>query len=206
MRTSQSLRSIVPNPSYDLQTLRGDVFGGVTSAVVGLPVALAFGVASGLGALAGIYGAIAVGFFAAVFGGTRSQISGPTGPMAVVMAVIVASHADNLAGAFTIVILAGLIQILLGVLRIGRFVAFTPYSVISGFMSGIGIIIILLQTLPFLGTSVAQGGPMGAIRAWPDAISDVNLSALAIAVVTLLVGVFWPRQLSKFLPPPRWAR
>ena len=128
--------------------------------VVGLPVALAFGVASGLGAIAGIYGAIAVGFFAAVFGGTRSQISGPTGPMAVAMAVIVTTHAANLAEAFTIVIMAGLIQILLGVLRIGRFVAYTPYSVISGFMSGIGIIIILLQTLPFLGAPVATGGPM----------------------------------------------
>ena len=198
---SQSLRRFVPSPTYDLQTLRGDVFGGVTSAVVGLPVALAFGVASGLGALAGIYGAIAVGFFASVFGGTRSQISGPTGPMAVVMAVIVAAHAENLAGAFTIVLLAGLIQILLGVLRIGRFVAFTPYSVISGFMSGIGIIIILLQILPFLGASVAAGGPVGAVRALPGAISDVNLSALAIALVTLVVGVIWPRQLSKFLPP-----
>ena len=197
---SQSLRSIVANLSYDAQTLRGDVFGGVTSAVVGLPVALAFGVASGLGALAGIYGAIAVGFFAAVFGGTRSQISGPTGPMAVVMAVIVASHADNLAGAFTIVILAGLLQILLGVLRIGRFVAFTPYSVISGFMSGIGIIIILLQSLPFLGAPVAPGGPMGAVRALPGAVADANLSALAIAAITLLVGVLWPKRLGKFLP------
>ena len=85
--------------NYDLQTFRGDVFGGVTAAVVGLPVALAFGVASGLGALAGIYGAIAVGFFAAVFGGTKSQISGPTGPMAVAMAVIVTSYANNLAEA-----------------------------------------------------------------------------------------------------------
>ena len=200
VNTSQRLSSLAPSLTYDLQTLRGDVFGGVTSAVVGLPVALAFGVASGLGALAGIYGAIAVGFFAAVFGGTRSQISGPTGPMAVVMAVIVAAHADNLAGAFTIVILAGVIQILLGVLRIGRFVAFTPYSVISGFMSGIGIIIILLQTLPFLGHSVAAGGPVGAVRALPGAIGDVNLSALAIAFVTLVVGVIWPRQLGKFLP------
>ena len=201
MSTSQGLGRFVPSLSYDLQTFRGDVFGGVTSAVVGLPVALAFGVASGLGALQGLYGAIAVGFFAAVFGGTRSQISGPTGPMAVVMAVIVAAHADNLAGAFTIVILAGLLQIFLGVLRIGRFVAFTPYSVISGFMSGIGIIIILLQMLPFLGHSVAAGGPVGAVRALPEALGDVHLGALAIAVVTLLVGVLWPRQLSKFLPP-----
>ena len=187
--------------NYDLKTLRGDVFGGITAAVVGLPVALAFGVASGLGAVAGIYGAIAVGFFAAVFGGTRSQISGPTGPMAVAMAVIVTTHADNLAEAFTIVIMAGLLQVLLGVLRIGRFVAYTPYSVISGFMSGIGLIIILLQTLPFLGAPVASGGPLGAVRAWPDAISGVNLGAFAIAAVTLAVGVVWPNRLGKFLPP-----
>ena len=186
--------------SYDLQTFRGDVFGGITAAVVGLPVALAFGVASGLGALAGIYGAIAVGFFAAVFGGTRSQISGPTGPMSVAMAVIVTSNADNLAEAFTIVTMAGLIQVLLGVMRIGRFVAFTPYSVISGFMSGIGIIIILIHTLPFLGSAIVTGGPLGAVRAWPDAINNVNFSALSIAVVTLAVGVVWPSRLRKFLP------
>ena len=187
--------------TYNLQTLRGDLFGGITAAVVGLPVALAFGVASGLGALAGIYGAIAVGFFAAAFGGTKSQISGPTGPMAVAMAVIVTTHADTLAEAFTIVIIAGLIQILLGVMRIGRFVAFTPYSVISGFMSGIGIIIMLLQTLPFLGATGATGGPVGVVRALPNAMSNVNFSALAIAAVTLAVGVLWPRQLRRYFPP-----
>ena len=186
---------------YDLQTLRGDLFGGVTAAVVGLPVALAFGVASGLGAVAGLYGAIAVGFFAAVFGGTRSQISGPTGPMAVAMAVIVTTHAESLTEAFTIAILAGLIQILLGALRIGRFVGYTPYSVISGFMSGVGIIIILVQTLPFLGAPVASGGPLGAVQAWPDAVRDFNVSALVIAVVTLVVGIVWPSRLRKFLPP-----
>ena len=185
---------------YDLKALRGDLFGGVTAAVVGLPIALAFGVASGLGAVAGLYGAIAVGFFAAVFGGTRSQISGPTGPMAVAVAVIVTTHADNLAAAFTIVIMAGVIQILLGVARIGRFVAYTPYSVISGFMSGIGIIIILLQTLPFLGASIAEGGPLGAVQSWPDAINGVNFHALAIAAVALGVGILWPEQLKKFLP------
>ena len=190
-----------PNVNYELQTFRGDVFGGITAAVVGLPVALGFGVASGLGPLAGIYGAIAVGFFAAVFGGTRSQISGPTGPMSVAMAVIVTSAADNLSEAFTIVIMAGLIQVLLGVMRIGRFVAFTPYSVISGFMSGIGVIIILVQTLPFLGASVVTGGPLGSIRAWPDAINDVNFNALSIAAVTLAVGAVWPGRLRKFLPP-----
>ena len=189
---------------YDLQTFRGDLLGGVTAAVVGLPVALAFGVASGLGAVAGIYGAIAVGFFASVFGGTRSQISGPTGPMAVAMAVIVTTHASSLAEAFTIAIMAGLIQVLLGVLRIGRFVAYTPYSVISGFMSGIGIIIITLQVLPFIGEPAASGGPLAAATTWPNAMShldNVNFSAIAIAGATLIVGILWPSRLRRFLPP-----
>ena len=187
--------------AYSVQSLRGDVFGGVTAAVVGLPVGLAFGEASGLGAVAGIYGAIAVGFFAAVFGGTKSQISGPTGPLAVAMAVIVTTHAETLAEAFTIVVMAGLIQIALGVMRIGRFVAYTPYSVISGFMSGIGVIIILLQTIPFMGAPVRTGGPLEAVRAWPETIGDLNFNALTIALVTLAVGVLWPAQLRKYLPP-----
>ena len=195
------LRESFSKLSYDLTTFRGDLFGGITAAVVGLPVALAFGVASGLGAIAGMYGAIAVGFFAAVFGGTRSQISGPTGPMAIAMAVVVTTHAENFAEAFTIAIMAGLIQVLIGVLRIGRFVAYTPYSVISGFMSGIGIIIILLQTLPFLGSAVVSGGPVGSILAWPDAIRNFNLNAFAIAAITLAVGVLWPSRLAKYLPP-----
>ena len=199
MSLANGLRA--PRMDYSLDTLRGDIFGGVTSAVVGLPVALAFGVASGLGATAGLYGAIAVGFFAAVFGGTRSQISGPTGPMSVAMAVIVTMHADSLAEAFTIAIMAGLIQILLGVLRIGRFVSYTPYSVTSGFMSGIGIIIILIQTLPFLGWPVPTGGPLEAIRSWPEAFGDVNYGALGIAAITLAVGVAWPARFRRYLPP-----
>ena len=183
-----------------LRTFKGDLFGGITAAVVGLPVALAFGEASGLGALAGIYGAIAVGFFAAVFGGTRSQISGPTGPMAIAMAVVVTLHADNLAAAFTIVIMAGLFQVLLGLVGIGRFIAFTPYSVISGFMSGIGIIIILLQTLPFMGMPVAEG-PIASIKGWANGITHFNVSAFAIAAVTLAVGILWPGRLRRVLPP-----
>ena len=186
--------------NYSLQTLRGDIFGGVTATVVGLPVALAFGVASGLGATAGLYGAIAVGFLAAVFGGTRSQISGPTGPMTVAMAVVVTAHADNLAEAFTIAGLAGLIQILLGVLRIGRFVTYTPYSVISGFMTGIGVIVILLQISPLLGVASTGGSGLDSLRSVPAAMAKVNLEAVAIAVVTLAVGVLWPSRLRKYLP------
>ena len=190
----------MPKPTYDLQTLRGDIFGGVTTAVVGLPVALAFGVASGLGAMAGLYGAIALGFFAAVFGGTRSQISGPTGPMAVAMAVVITEHASTLQEALTVVVMAGIIQALLGVLRFGRFVSYTPYSVISGFMSGVGIIIILLQTLPALGFGGANGGPLDAVRAWPDAIADLNASAAAIALVSLGVCICWPARLHRWFP------
>ena len=186
--------------NYNLSTLRGDVFGGITSAVVGLPVALAFGSAAGLSPLAGIYGAIAVGFFTAVFRGTRSQISGPTGSMTVAMAVIVTSHADNLAAAFTIVIMAGFIQIFLGLLRIGRFVAYTPYSVISGFMTGVGIIIILVQTRPFIGAHVVSGGPVGAMRTLPEVFSQFDSGALTIAAVTLAVAVLWPTKFAKYLP------
>ncbi|MCY3819457.1 MAG: SulP family inorganic anion transporter [Gammaproteobacteria bacterium] len=189
----------------ELSTIRGDVFGGVTAAVVALPVAMAFGVASGLGAAAGLYSAIAMGFFAAIFGGTRSQISGPTAPMTVAMAVIVTTHATNLTEALTVVVMGGLLQVLLGVSRIGRFVAYTPHVVISGFMSGIGIIIIVIQILPFLGTPVVPGGAVGAIGALPEALGDVNASAVAIGALTLAVCFLWPRRLSHFLPGPLLA-
>ena len=188
--------------NYDLDTLRGDLFGGVTSMVVALPVSLGFGIASGMGAAAGLYGAIAVGFFASVFGGTRSQISGPTAPMTVAMAVVLTSHASSLTEALTVVVLAGLLQVLLGVSKIGRFVAYTPHVVVSGFMSGIGVIIMLMQSLPLLGGSGATGGPMGAARALPAAVIDLDTSAFAIGAVTLAVGFLWPRRFSRFAPGP----
>ena len=166
-----------------------------------LPMALAFGVASGLGPVAGIYGAVAVGFFAAVFGGTPSQISGPTGPMTIAMAAIVTLYADSLATAFTIVMLAGLIQISLGFLRVGTFVSYTPYSVISGFMTGIGTIIIILQILTILGADPVPGGPLVQITAWPDAIANPNPHDLVVGLTALAVCVFWPRRIRRFLPP-----
>ena len=190
--------------SYDLRNrLPGDIFGGVTATVIALPVALGFGVASGLGPIAGIYSAIAVGFFAAVFGGTPSQISGPTGPMTIAMAVVLIQHAGgDLTKAFTIVMLAGLFQIALGVLRIGSFVTYTPYSVISGFMSGIGVIVMTIQVLPFLGANSVPGGPINSIRAWPEAIANLNYHALIVGLIALLAGIFWPNRLSKYLPGP----
>ena len=185
---------------YPLDTLRGDLFGGVTSAVVALPVALAFGVATGLGAAAGLYGAIGVGFFAAVFGGTRTQISGPTGPMTITMAVVLTTHASTVGEAFAIVVLGGLLQVLLGVLRVGRYVIYTPYAVISGFMSGVGLIIMLMQALPFLGLPPVGGGPATVLRALPDGLANLNPSALALALIALAAAVFWPRRLAKYMP------
>ncbi len=182
--------------------LLGDVFGGVTSAIVLLPMALAFGVASGLGPVAGIYGAVAVGFFAAVFGGTPSQVSGPTGPMTIAMAAIVTLYAHDLATAFTIVMLGGLLQISLGFLRIGSFVSYTPYSVISGFMTGIGVIIIILQVLTILGADPVPGGPFVQIATWPDAIVNPNYHDLAVGLTALAICVFWPRRIRRFLPSP----
>ena len=178
-----------------------DVFGGIISAVVMLPMALAFGVASGLGPVAGIYGAVAVGFFAAAFGGTPAQISGPTGPMTIAMAAIVTLYAQDLATAFTIVMLAGLIQISLGFLQIGRFVGYTPYSVISGFMTGIGAIIIILQVVTILGAEPIPGGPLVQIAAWPEAIANPNPHDLAVGLTALAICVFWPRRIRRFLPP-----
>ncbi len=195
----------MPPLNYDLNTLRGDVYGGLTSTVVALPFALSFGVASGLGAAAGLYGAIAVGFFAALFGGTRTVISSPAPSMTVAMAVIVTTHATNLAEAMSIVVLGGLLQVLLGALGAGRFVIYTPHVVVSGFMSGIGVIILAIEALPFLGAPPAPGGFMGAIRALPDAVAGANADALGVAAAALAAFVFWPRRFSRFLPPPLMA-
>ena len=193
-------RFSLPDIRYDFQTLRGDVLGGVTAAIVGLPVALAFGLAAGLSPAAGIYGAVSVGFFTAVFGGTRALISGPTGSMTVAMAVIVASRANNIAEAFTIVIMAGLIQMLFGLLRIGRYVTYTPYSVISGFMTGVGVIIILVQAPPFLGAPISAGGPMATLGSFLDIFNSFEASALVIAIATLAVAMLWPNRLERYLP------
>ncbi len=187
---------------FRLDNLRGDIFGGVTAAVVALPLALAFGVAGGLGPIAGLYGAIAVGFFAAIFGGTPSQVSGPTGPMTVVSAAIVSQYADRIEIAFAIIFLGGALQALFGVLRLGRYVSYTPYSVISGFMSGIGAIIIIIELLPFIGADTASGGPLGTLAALPSALPATNFHALVIAMVALAIMVFWRGRAATILPPP----
>ena len=188
--------------SDKLHGFRGDIFGGMTAAVVALPLSLAFGVASGLGAIEGLYSAVVVGMLAALLGGSKTQISGPTAPLSVAMAVVFVDYADGeLSKALAIVAMAGVIQVLLGALRLGTFVAYTPYAVVSGFTSAVGLIIIIVQVLPFFGTEVALGGAIKSLREWPDAVTNVDPSALTLGLITLAVCIFWPGRLQRFLPP-----
>ncbi len=189
----------------DTSNLRGDIYGGLTAGVVALPLALAMGVASGLGPIAGMYGAIFVGFFAALFGGTESQVSGPTGPMTVVVAGLAASiaaHPDldgNIALIFTAIMLAGVFQVCMGVFKLGDYIRLVPYPVISGFMSGIGGIIIILQISPLLGHN-APAGTLDALFYTPTAVGAMNVKALFLGALTLLIALKWPSKLGKFVP------
>ena len=186
--------------------LRGDLFGGLTAAVIALPMALAFGVASGAGATAGLWGAVLVGLFAALFGGTPTLISEPTGPMTVVMTAVIAgltarNPEHGLAMAFTVVMLAGVFQIGFGLLRLGRYVTQMPYTVISGFMSGIGLILIILQLAPFLGQASPKGGVIGTLQAIPELLAGAQPMEVCLALITLAILWFTPKQLKKIAPP-----
>ncbi|HEY9889320.1 MAG TPA: SulP family inorganic anion transporter [Candidatus Obscuribacterales bacterium] len=186
--------------------LRGDLFGGLTAAIVALPLALAFGVASGAGAIAGLYGAILTGFFAALLGGTPAQVSGPTGPMTVVMATVfaklIAQDPENgMAMAFTAVMLGGVFQILFGLLRLGQFITLMPYTVISGFMSGIGVIIVALQLSPLLGHP-AHSGVVAALQALPLAVTRPEPIATGLGLLTLAIVFGWPRRWARLVPSP----
>ncbi|MGD8783421.1 MAG: SulP family inorganic anion transporter [Thioalkalispiraceae bacterium] len=186
--------------------LRGDIFGGVTAAVIALPMALAFGVASGAGAEAGLYGAILVGLFAALFGGSPTLISEPTGPMTVIFTAVIAKlvasdPVNGMAMAFTVVVMAGMFQILFGVLRLGKYVTLMPYSVVSGFMSGIGIILVILQIGPLLGQASPSGGVLRIIENLPELFAGMQTNETLLAVVTLAILFFMPGKLKRVLPP-----
>jgi len=185
--------------TFDLKHLRGDIYGGLTAGVVAIPLALAFGVASGLGPMAGMYGAILVGFFAAWLGGTPTNVSGPTGPMVVVLAGLFASLSGDVGLILTAVVLAGVFQIIFGLIKLGDFIGLVPYPVVSGFMSGIGVIIIILQLDATLG-HMAPAGTISALQYLPTALTDINMSALAVAMVTLIVVYGWPTTWGKYFP------
>ncbi|MBD2728258.1 SulP family inorganic anion transporter [Nostoc sp. FACHB-892] len=188
------------------RNLRGDIFGGVTAAIVSLPLALAFGVASGAGPVAGLYGAVCVGFFAALFGGTPTLISEPTGPMTVVMTAIVGSMTaanpeNGLAMAFTVVMLAGIFQIFFGIFKLGKYITLMPYSVISGFMSGIGVILIILQIAPFVGQPNPKGGVLGMVQNLPQLLTQINPAETALGLLTLAIIFFMPSKIKRIVPP-----
>ena len=185
--------------------LKGDMFGGVTTAIISLPLALAFGVASGAGAEAGLWGAIMVGLFAALFGGSSSLISEPTGPMTVIMTAVLTSMVakypeTGMAMTFTVVMMAGAFQILLGTLKLGKYVTLMPYSVISGFMSGIGVILIILQLSPLLGHAAPAGGVMGTLSALPDTLANLKISELFLGALTLGILFGFPAKYRKYVP------
>ncbi len=201
---------------FHLKNIRGDVLGGLTAAVVALPLALAFGNAAlgPGGAIYGLYGAVVVGFLAALFGGTPAQVSGPTGPMSVTVAGVVASLAtvgvprdlsaqQILPLVMAAVVIGGLFQIGFGLLKLGKYITLVPYSVVSGFMSGIGVIIIALQIGPLLGISTRGG----VIESLSTVVSDFQIygPALGVAIMTLGIVFLAPRRITQWVPSPLLA-
>ena len=198
------------------RNLRGDLLGGLTAAVVALPLALAFGNAAlgPGGAIYGLYGAIVTGFVAALLGGTPAQVSGPTGPMSVTVAGVVSSLAaigvssdlstgEMLPLVMAAVAIGGIFEALLGVLRLGRFITLVPYSVVSGFMSGIGFIILILQIGPFIGVTTT-GGVVGCLTTLAE-LPLPNPAALSIGVMTLAVVFLTPARIRQWVPSPLLA-
>lgn len=187
------------------RNIKGDIFGGLTAGIVALPLALAFGVQSGLGASAGLYGAMALGLFAAIFGGTNTQISGPTGPMTVVSATIVSvaiAKYGNIDSAIGIILLtfllSGVFQILFGILKIGKYIKYIPYPVLSGFMSGIGIIIVIFQIFPMLGL-VSPKNIIAVFIAMPNVVNKFNYISIILATSTILLIYLVPK-ITKIVP------
>ena len=197
------MASLRPN-RITLENFRGDLYGGLTAAIVALPLALAFGVASGIGPIAGLYGAVFVGLFASIFGGTRSQISGPTGPMTIISASVFTQFGSEPAVAFTVLMMAGGFQILFGYLKFGRYVNLMPYPVISGFMTGIGCILIIMQLDPLLGYE-SQQTVINALTVLPDYIHNPNLHAIVIGILAFAIVMRTPSRLARIVPPPLLA-
>ncbi len=178
--------------------LLGDVMGGIMTTVVAIPVAMAFGIASGLGAAAGLYGAMCCGLFTALFGGTKGQQSGPTGPVAVIIASMLAANNGNLSIVFAAIILGGILQIVAGKFGWGDLVRYLPYPVISGFMTGIAFIIILLHVNPLFGIKGSKQ-IMENIASFPSIATEMNLAALGIGVLTLVL-IYGMKLISKKIP------
>ncbi len=185
--------------------VKGDFFGGITAGVVALPLALAFGEQTELGAVAGLYGAIALGVIAALLGGTKTQISGPTAPMTVVSAVMI-TEAVGAMGSLqaampfivAVFVMTGALQVLLGVLKLGKYIKYIPYPVVSGFMSGIGVIIVVTQIFPFVGAVSPEGGAFGTLTKIHTIPEVANTWSVTLALVTVALIYLMPRLTKKF--------
>lgn len=197
------------NPWQNIRTMHTnilqDIMAGVVVAIVALPLALAFGVGSGLGAVTGIWGAIAGGVIGGIFGGSLVGVSGPTGPKMVQLATIMvgyrlASGEPDLVAAFSIIFLSGLVLVVLSFLKVSRLIYYTPYSVVSGFMCGIGVIVMLLEFDSFLGLP-APHNIIEAITDIPKAITHIHPQAIAVSIPTLVVLIIWPylKKKNKYL-------
>ncbi|MBT5867656.1 MAG: SulP family inorganic anion transporter, partial [Nitrospinaceae bacterium] len=182
-----------------MSNLKGDFFGGITAGVVSLPLALAFGLQSGLSPVSGLYCAIFLGAIAVIFGGTYTLISTPTGPMTVVAALTI-SQAIGKTGSLelamgtilAIFILSGGVQTLFGIFKLGNNVKYIPYPVLSGFMTGIGIILILFEIYPLIGLT-SPSTIKGVVVGLPHDIGNMNLSAFGLGVLTLAILYLAPK-------------
>lgn len=182
-----------------LLTLKGDIFGAIIATIIAFPQALAFGVASGMGASAGIWGAIILSFVAGILGCNLPLISGPTGPTAIIVALVISSVSGNLANAIPILLMAAIFQLIISVTDIPKMIKYVPYPVISGFLTGIGFIIIILQLSPLLG-GVTYSSTIKAILSYPELIAKINYQALVLGLGTLALLFFTPKFITKYFP------
>ena len=202
MNIKSRIAAAVPRQlNYGLADLRGDVLGGITAGSISLPTAIGYGVISGLGPVAGLYGALAVSLFAGIFGGTRGLISGPNILVTLTMAVVVTEYTTSIEEAISVAILAGLIQIAFGLLGLGRYVAYIPFSLTAGFFTAFGFLMIIKQVLLALGASPA-GSAADSIEALPSAIADLHVQGFLLAVFCVALGVAWRGRLLRIAPAP----
>ena len=183
----------------NMTTLKGDFFGAIIASIIAFPQALAFGVASGLGASAGIWSAIILSLIAGILGCNLPLISGPTGPVSIITAVIVAGVSGNILNVIPILVMAAIFQIIISLTPIPRMIKYVPYPVISGFLTGIGLIIIILQLSPLLGGST-YSSTIKALISYPQLFTHINLQALLLGLATLLMLFFTPKCITKYIP------
>jgi len=201
-----SLKEINPKENFTglFSNWKNDLMAGITVAFIALPLALAFGVGSGLGPLSGLWGAIAGGLFGSLFGGSRIGVSGPTGPKMAQLAMIMigyklADGSPDIFYAFSIIFLSGVILIGLSFLRVGKLIYFTPYSVIAGFMCGIGVLVIILEIDPFLGLPNAKS-VMEVIHTIPTILDKLKPHSFALSLGTFSLLYVYPKMAKKFFP------